>query len=185
MSPPMSARSLRRCFASFSALAGLGAVGLALFASAACTNTTVYDVPDPLQCAVGNGCGIAVCTCGDSSYMIDSACQAGKCVDPNALCNDRCLELGGSKGVVFAKGDTFGAVACNALDDRMFINGCKEGLDLFATTCVEDDTCPNASQTFWQCIVGSAVLSCTKGALHAVGCNATPPLALCTPAQKP
>ncbi len=166
-------------------LAAMTALSVAVFASlAACTNTTVFDQPDPLQCGEGNGCGIAVCQCADSTYMIDSACELGKCVDPKKLCDDRCVDSGGTMAVVSASGDTFGADACEALDDRMLINGCKQGVTLFSTTCVSDATCATDSQAFWQCVVGNATLSCKRGALHAVGCKMSPPLALCTPPLK-
>ena len=166
----------------FAAALAISVAGLASLS--ACTNTTVFDLPDPLQCGEGNGCGIAVCECGDATYMIDSACESGKCVDPKRLCDDRCADYGGSMTVASSSGNTFGALGCEALDDRMLINGCKEGLELFATTCVPDATCASDSAAFWKCIIGEATLSCKKGALHATGCKMSPPLVLCTPAAK-
>lgn len=170
------------------ALGAVAFVSLPLFAGtllgAGCTNTTVFDRPDPLQCADGNGCGIAVCQCTDLSFMIDSACEKGKCVDPQTICQDRCTAFGGVSKVVSTTGDTFALPSCEVLDDRMFINGCKEGLDLFATSCVSGTSCSSESEAFWQCIEGEAILSCARGALHAVGCKAPPPLALCTGTTK-
>lgn len=169
-------RALRLSAAGLFVLAPLALSAL----GASCTNTTVYDRPDPLQCGEGNGCGIAVCQCKDQSFMIDSACEKGKCVDVGALCDKRCADFGGVSATVSTKGDTFALPSCEVLDDRMFINGCKEGLELFATSCVSGSSCSTESQSFWQCIEGEAVLSCKTGALRATGCKIPPPLALCT-----
>jgi hypothetical protein len=164
----------------------VAAIVAASFGASACTNTAVFDRPDPLQCGVGNGCGIAVCQCKDQSFMLDSACESGKCVDPAQICADRCADFDGVAQVVSASGDTFAIPSCEVLDDRMYINGCKEGVDLFATTCeTSGSTCGPESQTFWKCIEGEAILSCVKGALHATGCKVPAPLSLCTTGKTP
>lgn len=146
-----------------------------------CSGTSVYDQNDPLECGVGNGCGVVVCSCDDGSYMIDSRCEAGKCLDAAEECKDRCGTFGAVTQVVASEGDTFGMGGCEALQERMLINGCKEGVELFSTECVPEKDCSDGSRAFWNCVVGEAVLSCKNGALRAVGCDVPPPLALCTP----
>ena len=158
----------------------LGALALGALAPA-CSGTSVYDKPDPLECGLGSGCGMVICTCGDGSYAIDSRCEAGNCLDANEECKDRCGAFGAPSQVVSSASDTFGMASCEALDDRMLINGCKEGTELFSTECMPDATCSDESRKFWACIVGESVLSCRGGALHSTGCDVPPPLAICTP----
>src|SRR5690349_12210508 len=111
-------RSTRRGRGAFAAALVAGASAALLAAAPGCSGTSVYDQVDPLECGLGNGCGVVVCSCDDGSYMIDSRCEAGKCLDPGEECKDRCGTFGAVTQVVASEGDSFGLSGCDALEER-------------------------------------------------------------------
>ncbi|MFO0619166.1 MAG: hypothetical protein U0414_41640 [Polyangiaceae bacterium] len=158
---------LRLLFASGLLLAAGG-----LLAASGCKGGKVlYNVTDPKQCATGHGCPMAVCACADKSFMIDSTCELGECLDADAVCADRCEDFGGVLSTVATKDDDAAIPACGVLDQRMYVNGCKIGVDLLASTCEEDGLdCGLVASDFWGCVVGRGILACKRGALRVEGC---------------
>lgn len=159
----------------FAALTVVFAVGTTLVAG--CKGGSVlYNATDPKQCATGHGCPSVVCACADKSFMIDSTCELGECIAADKVCADRCEDFGGLSSFVATKDDDVAIPACDVLDQRMYVNGCKIGTDLLSSTCEPDDVdCSIVGDAFWSCVVGRGVLACKKGALRVTGCEDVTP----------
>lgn len=161
-------------------LAGLGAV---LGATGCRGGKVLFNASDPKQCATGHGCPMVVCSCNDGSFMIDSTCELGECIDDASICADRCEDYEGTKGTLETPDDDVGIPACDLLGQRMFVNGCKIDEELLASTCQEDDLdCSFTASEFWSCVVGRGILACKRGALRVEGCSDVTP-ELCTVPQ--
>lgn len=156
----------------FLAAAALISTAGGLFAAAGCKGGKVlYNATDPKQCATGHGCPMVVCSCNDTSFMIDSTCELGECIGADTICADRCKDSEGLASVVATKDDDVAIPACEVLGQRMYVNGCKIGTELVASTCEEDDVdCSIIAGDFWSCVVGRGILSCKRGALRVEGC---------------
>lgn len=158
-------------------------VASAAVSAAGCKGGSVlYNATDPKQCATGHGCPMVVCSCGDKSFMIDSTCELGECVAAETVCKDRCEDYDGVSSILTTKTDDVAIPACDILDQRMYVNGCKIGADLVSSTCEADDVdCSLLGDEFWNCVVGRGILSCKRGALRVDGCEDLTPEA-CTAA---
>lgn len=155
----------------------------ALLTSSACSGTAVYDDPDPTGCDVGHGCPVVTCSCADGSLALDSTCERGNCVDANEVCADRCSKRGGVVNSLATKTDVIAMPTCPTLCDRMYVNDCKIGCELFASECrVAGVVCTTAARDLWECVAGRGELRCEQGALFVEGCKALP-LEYCTEAQ--
>lgn len=154
------------------AAAALISLSAGVLAAAGCGGGKVlYNATDPNQCATGHGCPMVVCACNDQSFMIDSTCELGECLDAEEVCADRCSESDGLASVLATKDDDAAIPACEVLGKRMFVNGCKIGTELIASTCEEDDIdCSLIADEFWSCVVGRGILGCRRGALRVEGC---------------
>jgi hypothetical protein len=148
---------------------------LALAGAAACSGTAVFDSPNPDGCDTGHGCPVVTCACGDESILIDSTCELGKCVSAEAICTDRCAERGGTASFLASESDILPLPTCPLLCDRMYVNGCKIGCELFASECRPSGAiCGAAASDFWECVAGRGQLSCEDGALAVKGCGELP-----------